>query len=188
MEILSRNWGWLVLRGIAAILFGVLTAFQPGITLAALVLLFGAYAFVDGVGMVVWGIANRRDEPGWVSLIVGGLLGVAAGVVTFFWPAMTTVALLFVIATWAMATGLAAIVAAIRLRKEMAGEWRLALSGLLSVGFGVTLLAAPAAGALAMVLWIGGFAIVSGVLLIALGMRLRSWGRIHSHNLMSHPA
>jgi uncharacterized membrane protein HdeD (DUF308 family) len=188
MEILSRNWGWVVLRGVAAILFGVLAAFQPGITLAALVLLFGAYALVDGVGMVAWVIANHRDEPHWVSLIVGGLLGIAAGVLTFFWPAMTTVALLFVIATWAMVTGIAAIVAAIQLRKEIVGEWRLVLSGLLSVAFGVIMLAAPAVGALAMVLWIGGYAVVSGVLLIALGMRLRSWGRIHSNNMMSHPA
>lgn len=188
MAILSRNWGWVVLRGIVAILFGVLTAFQPGITLATLVLLFGAYALVDGVAMVIWAIANRKDEPHWVSLIVGGLLGVTAGVVTFFWPAMTTVALLFVIASWAMVTGVAAIAAAIRLRKEITGEWRLVLSGLLSVMFGVILLAAPAIGALAMVLWIGGYAIVSGVLLIGLGMRLRTWGRVHSSHLMSHPA
>ena len=188
MEVLSRNWGWVVLRGIVAILFGVLTAFQPGITLAALVMLFGAYALVDGVGMIVWAIANRRDEPRWVSLLFGGLFGTAAGVLTFVWPAMTTVALLFVIATWAMVMGITAIVAAIQLRKEIVGEWRLVLWGLLSVAFGTVLLAAPAVGALAMVLWIGGFAIVSGVLLISLGLRLRSWGRVHSNHLMSHPA
>jgi len=188
MEILSRNWGWVVLRGIVAILFGVLTAFQPGITLAALVLLYGAYALVDGVAMIVWAVANHRDEPHWVSLIVGGLLGVAAGVLTFLWPGMTAVALLFVIASWAVVTGVAAIVAAIRLRKEIIGEWRLVLSGLLSVAFGVILLAAPVVGALAMVLWIGAYAIVSGVLLIGLGMKLRSWGRFHSSHLMSHPA
>ena len=188
MEILSRNWGWLVLRGMVAVLFGVLTAFQPGITLAALVLLFGAYALTDGVATIIWAIANRQEEPHWVSLIVGGLLSIAAGVVTFFWPAMTTVALLFVIAGWAMVTGIATIAAAVRLRKVIVGEWRLVLSGLLSVTFGVILGAAPAAGALAMVLWIGAFAIVSGVLLITLGMRLRSWGRLHSGRLMSHSA
>jgi len=188
MEVLSRNWGWVVLRGIVAILFGVLAAFQPGITLAALVLLFGAYAFVDGVAMIVWSIESRREDSHWLSLVVGGLLGVAAGVVTFFWPAMTTVALLFVIASWAIVTGVAAIVAAIQLRKLIVGEWRLVLSGLLSVTFGAILLAAPAVGALAMVLWIGAFAIVSGVLLIGLGMKLRTWGRVHSTRLMSHPA
>ena len=188
MEILSRNWGWLVLRGVVAILFGVLTAFQPGITLAALVLLFGAYALTDGVTTIIWAIANRRDEPHWVSLIFGGLMSIAAGVITFFWPAMTTVALLFVIAGWAMVTGTATIAAAIQLRKVIAGEWRLVLFGLMSVTFGVILLAAPAVGALAMVLWIGGYAIVSGVLLISLGMRLRSWGRLHVGSLMSHAA
>ena len=188
MAILSRNWGWMVLRGIVAILFGVLTAFQPGVTLTVLVLLFGAYAFLDGLSMIVWAITNRPGEPQWVSLIVGGLLGVAAGIVTLLWPAMTTVALLVVIATWAMALGVATIAAAIRLRKEIAGEWRLVLSGLLSVTLGVILLAAPAAGALAMVLWIGAYAIVSGVLMVALGMRLRSLGRVHSGRLISHPA
>ena len=188
MEILSRNWGWLVLRGVVAILFGVLTAFQPGITLAALVLLFGAYALTDGIATIVWSIANRRDEPQWVSLIFSGLLSIGAGVVTFFWPAMTTVVLLFVIAGWAMVTGIATIAAAIQLRKVIVGEWRLVLFGLMSVAFGVILLAAPAVGALAMVFWIGGYAIVSGVLLISLGLRLRSWGRLHAGGLVSHPA
>ena len=188
MEILSRNWGWLVLRGVVAILFGVLTAFQPGITLAALVLLFGAYTLTDGVATIVSAIANRRDEPHWVSLVFSGVVSIAAGLVTFFWPAMTTIALLFVIAIWAMATGIATIVAAIRLRKAIVGEWRLVLSGLLSVTFGVILLAAPGVGALAMVLWIGAYAIASGVLLISLGMRLRKWGRLHSGHLISHAA
>lgn len=188
MEILSRNWGWLVVRGIVAILFGVLTAFRPGITLAALVLLFGAYALTDGIATIIWSIANRHDEPHWVPLIFGGLLGIGAGVVTFLWPAMTTVALLFVIAGWAMVMGVATIVAAIRLRKLIVGEWRLALFGFMSVAFGVILVAAPGVGALAMVLWIGGYAIVAGMLLISLGMRLRGWGRLHAGPLMSHPA
>jgi uncharacterized membrane protein HdeD (DUF308 family) len=188
MEVLSRNWGWVVLRGVVAIVFGVLTLIQPGITLAALVLLFGAYAVTDGIATIVWAIANRRDESHWVSLIVGGVLGIAAGIVTFFWPAMTTVALLFVIATWAIVMGVATIAAAIQLRKVLVGEWRLVVSGFLSVALGVVLLAAPAAGALAMVLWIGANAVASGALLIALGFQLRSWGRTHPSKLMSHPA
>jgi uncharacterized membrane protein HdeD (DUF308 family) len=186
MEALSRNWGWVVLRGVAAMLFGALTLFQPGITLAALVLMFGAYAIVDGVAMIVWAIANRRDEPHWVSLILGGLLGIAAGVVTLLWPAMTAVALLVVIAVWAVVTGLATIVAAIRLRKEITGEWRLILSGVLSLMLGVILFAAPLAGALAMALWIGAYAVVDGALLIGLGFQLRSWGRHHTTKLQSH--
>jgi len=188
MEVLSRNWGWVVLRGIAAIVFGVLTFFQPGITLAALVLLFGAYSLADGVFMIVWAIANRHGEPAWVPLVIGGLLGIAAGVVTFIFPAMTAVALLMIIAAWAITIGVSMIVAAIRLRKEITGEWRLVLSGLLSVALGVILIAAPAAGALAMVLWIGGYAVASGILQIALGFRLKSWGRVHPAGLASHPA
>ncbi len=188
MEVLTRNWGWVVLRGVLAMVFGVLTLAQPGISLAALVLLFGAYSLTDGVATILWAIANRREEAHWVSLIFGGILGIATGIVTFLWPAMTTVALLFVIATWAITMGIATIVAAIRLRKVLVGEWRLVVSGLLSVLLGAGLLAAPAVGALAMVLWIGGFAIAFGVLLIALGFQLRSWGRTHTGRLMSHPA
>src|SRR5687767_7692947 len=186
MEVLSRNWGWVVLRGVAAILFGVLTFLQPGITLAALVLMFGTYSLVDGVIMIVWAIANRHGEPAWVPLVIAGLLGIAAGIVTFFFPAMTTVALLMIMAAWATAIGVTTIVAAIRLRKEITDEWRLVLSGLLSVGLGVILAAAPGVGALAMVLWIGGYAIVSGILQIALGFRLRSLGHMHPAGLAPH--
>jgi uncharacterized membrane protein HdeD (DUF308 family) len=188
MEVLSRNWGWVVLRGIAAIVFGVLAFIQPGITLAALVLMFGAYSISDGVFLIAWAISNRHGEPAWVSLVIGGLLGIAAGVMTFIFPAMTTVALLMIIAAWAIATGVAMVVAAIRLRKELTGEWRLVLSGLMSVTLGVILLAMPAVGALAMVLWIGGYAVASGILQIALGFRLKSWGRVHPAGLASHHA
>lgn len=186
MEVLSRNWGWVALRGVAAMLFGALTLFQPGISLAAMVLMFGAYAIVDGVAMIVWAIANRHDEPHWVSLIVGGLLGIAAGLVTFLSPAMTAVVLLVVIASWAMVTGIATIIAAIQARKEITGEWKLILSGLLSVALGVILLAAPLTGALAMAIWIGAYAVVDGALLIGLGFQLRSWGRHHTPKLQPH--
>lgn len=186
MEILSRNWGWVVLRGIAAIVFGVLTFFQPGITLAALVLMFGAYSLADGLFTIVWAIANRHGEPAWVPLVIGGLLGIAVGFATLFFPAITTVALLMIMAAWTIAIGVTTIVAAIQLRKEITGEWRLVLSGLLSVVLGVILVAAPGVGALGMVLWIGGYAIASGMLQIALGFRLKSWGRVHSAGLASH--
>lgn len=186
MEALSRNWGWVVLRGVAAILFGAFALFQPGITLAALVLVFGAYAFVDGILMVGWSIADRHGDSRWVALLVGGLLGIGTGLLTFFRPDMTAVALLAVIAAWAIAIGVATIAAAIRLRKEITGEWKLILYGLLSVALGVILLAAPQAGALAMVLWIGAYAVAGGVLLIGLGFGLRSWGRQFTAGMQSH--
>lgn len=176
---LTRNWGWVALRGAVAILFGLLTLFKPGITLATLIMLFGAYALVDGIFMVVSAIANRHGEPRWGTLLVGGLLGIAAGVVTYTWPGLTTMVLLAVIAVWAIMMGIFEVAAAIRLRKQLDGEWALILAGLLSVAFGVFLVARPAAGALAVVLWIGAYALISGIVLVALGFRLRSWGRMH---------
>jgi uncharacterized membrane protein HdeD (DUF308 family) len=118
--------------------------------------------------------------------VVGGLLGIAAGVVTFRMPAVTTVALLVVIAAWAITIGVATIVAAIQLRKEITGEWKLILNGLMSVTLGVLLLAAPQVGALAMVLWIGVYAIAGGALLIGLGFQLRNAGRLHTTGMQSH--
>lgn len=189
VETLTRNWGWVALRGVVAILFGVLTMFNPGITLAVLVLFFGAYALVDGIFMAISAIANRRGEPRWVALLIGGLLGIAAGLVTFFWPGITTIALLAVIAAWAIVTGVAEIVAAIRLRKEITGEWLFVLAGLLAVAFGVIAILRPGAGALAIVLWIGIYALISGVLLVALALKLRSWGRhLHAGGATPHPA
>ena len=175
VEALARNWGWILLRGIVAILFGVFTLFQPAIALATLVLIFGAYALVDGLSLVVAAIANRKGEKHWGTLLVGGLLGIAAGIVTFLMPNITAIALLAVIAAWAMVVGIAEVVAAIELRKVITGEWLLIVAGLASVAFGVFLIARPAAGALAVAFWIGAYAVVSGVLIMALAFRLRSW-------------
>jgi uncharacterized membrane protein HdeD (DUF308 family) len=176
---LTRNWGWIALRGAVAILFGLLTLFRPGITLEVLILLFGAYALIDGIFMVVSAIANRHGEPRWGTLLFGGLLGIAAGVATFTWPGITATILLAVIAVWAILMGIFEVAAAIRLRKLIDGEWALILAGLLSVAFGVLLVMRPAVGALAIVLWIGAYALISGIVLVALGFRLRSWGHAH---------
>lgn len=176
---LTRNWGWIALRGGVAILFGLLTLFYPQITLATLILLFGAYALVDGIFMVVSAIANRHGEPRWGTLLVGGLLGIAAGIATYTWPGLTGVVLLSVIAVWAILMGVFEVAAAIRLRKQLEGEWALILAGVLSVAFGVLIVMRPGAGALAVAFWIGAYALVYGVVLLALGFRLRSWGRLH---------
>jgi uncharacterized membrane protein HdeD (DUF308 family) len=178
----------MVFRGVASIVFGVLALVYPGIALATLVLLFGAYALVDGGAMVVWSIARHRTLPYWGALLVGGILGIAAGVVTFLWPAMTAVGLLFVIAAWAITIGITTIVMAVRLRKEITGEGLLVLTGILSVALGVILIASPAAGALAMVIWISMYAIVAGLLLVTLGWRLRRWCHAHSAGMAAHPA
>jgi uncharacterized membrane protein HdeD (DUF308 family) len=173
-EYLARNWGWIVLRGATAVLFGLLAIARPGLTLAALVIMWGAYAIVDGVLAVVAGWRIRdRGRPLW-SLLIVGVLGIAAGVLTFKWPGVTALALLMVIASWAVGVGVFQIVAAIRLRKVIEGEWALALSGLLSIAFGVLMILLPGAGALALVWMIAANAISLGVLLCVLGFRVRS--------------
>lgn len=180
VDVLARNWWLVALRGVAALLFGLLTLFNPAVTLAALVLLFGAYALVDGVFTIVSALANRHGESHWVALLVGGVLSVALGVLTFLMPGVTAVVLLYCVAAWAIVTGGAQIAAAIRLRKVITGEWLLALAGVLSVAFGLVLVVFPGAGALAVALWIGAYAIVLGIVLIAFAFRLRSWGRAHN--------
>jgi uncharacterized membrane protein HdeD (DUF308 family) len=171
--VLARNWGAIAVRGIVAILFGVLAFAIPGLTLAVLVLLFGAYALIDGVLDVVAAIWRRANDPPWWALLLEGIVGIAAGVVTFMWPGLTAVTLVYVIAIWAVITGVLEVVAAIRLRKVITGEWWLALSGALSIVFGILIMRAPAAGALAIVWLIGAYAIIFGALLLALAFRLR---------------
>ena len=175
VDSLSRNWWAVSLRGLAGILFGIITFIAPGISLAALVLLFGAYAFADGVLAIVTAI-RRRGNDRWWMLLLEGLVGVGAGVLTLLWPGITALALLYVIAAWALVTGAFEIAAAIRLRKVITGEWILALSGILSIALGVLLIVAPGPGALAVVIWIGAYAFVFGVLLFALGLRLKGLG------------
>ncbi|HTS55128.1 MAG TPA: HdeD family acid-resistance protein [Burkholderiales bacterium] len=170
---LGRNWGWVVLRGVAAVLFGVLAFAWPGITLAALVIVWGAYALADGVLALIAAYRVRdQGKPFW-SLLIVGLLGIAAGIVTLIWPGMTALVLLLFIAAWAVVMGIFQIIAAIRLRKEIQGEWLLGLSGVLSVLFGIVMFVQPGAGALALIWAIAGFAIVFGVLLIWLGLKLK---------------
>lgn len=173
LESLARNWWMFVLRGLIAIAFGVGTFFWPGITLAVLVLLYGAFSFADGVTNLALAASGPAGRCRW-SHVGLGLLGVAVGVVTFFWPQITTIALLYVIAAWALAHGVLEIVAAVELRKAIQGEWLLALSGLASIVFAILLIAFPGQGALVIVWWIGAGAILLGVILVALGLRLRS--------------
>jgi uncharacterized membrane protein HdeD (DUF308 family) len=176
--ILARNWWALALRGIVAFLFGLLTFVWPRISVIVLVSLFGAYVMVDGIFAVV--LALRRAQEGqrhWWSLLIEGLIGIAAGVLTFVWPGITALVLLYLIAAWAIVTGVFEIAAAIRLRKEIKGEWLLALGGIVSMIFGFALMVMPVAGALAVVWLIGIYAIIFGILLLALAFRLRGWSQ-----------
>jgi uncharacterized membrane protein HdeD (DUF308 family) len=175
VDTLARNWWVLLLRGIAGIIFGVLTFVRPEISLAALVLLFGAYSLADGVLLLINGIRESRTNERWWVLVLEGIIGIGAAAVTVLWPGITALALLYVIAAWALVTGVLEIVAAIRLRKVIEGEWLLALAGIASVILGVLLFLFPGPGALAVTIWIGAYALVSGVLLSILAFRLRSW-------------
>jgi uncharacterized membrane protein HdeD (DUF308 family) len=175
--VVSDAWWSVLLRGIAAIVFGVITFLWPGITLAALVLLFGAYAFVDGISAIILGIREYGERERWWATVLVGFVSVAAGVITFLMPNITALALLVVIAVWAIVRGVFEIGAAIRLRHAIEGEWLLALVGVLSIAFGVLMLLYPGAGALALVLWIGAFAFVSGIMLVILSFRVRGMAR-----------
>lgn len=168
---LSRNWWAVALRGAIAIIFGVLALFWPGITVAVLVIMFGAYALVDGIFALVSAFSGKNKESrGLMALL--GVLGILFGIVALVWPGVTALALVFLIGGWAVVTGITEIVAAIRLRKEIKGEWLLIASGVISVIFGVLLWLAPGSGAIALAWLIGIYAIVFGVMLVALGFRL----------------
>ncbi|AKQ54679.1 HdeD family acid-resistance protein [Bordetella hinzii] len=169
----GRQWGWVALRGLVAVLFGLLALFLPGITLAALVLVWGAYALVDGVFALIAGWRIRdQDKPLW-PLVLVGITGLAAGIVTFLWPGVTALVLLYIIAFWAIVAGVFQIAAAIRFRKEIQNEWLHGLSGLVSLLFGVMLVIQPGAGALALVWVIGLYAVFFGILLLVLALRLK---------------
>ncbi len=169
----AANWGWIVLRGAAAVAFGGLAFTWPGVTLIVLTLWWGAYALAEGILALIAAFRVRDGgRPMW-TLVVIGILGIAAGVMTFLWPTMTALLLLTLIAVWAFFMGIFQIVAAVRLRKEIKNEWLLALSGLVSVLFGALMLARPGEGALAVVWVIASYSMVFGVLLIALALRLK---------------
>jgi uncharacterized membrane protein HdeD (DUF308 family) len=171
---LARFWWLFIIRGVAAIIFGLLALAWPGITLAVLIILFGAYAFVDGVFALMHAISGRdATESVWV-LLLEGLIGIGVGLITFFEPAITGIILLFYIAAWSLTTGVLEIVGAINLRQRVSGEFWMLLSGIASIIFALILLIHPGVGALAVVWVIGAYAMVFGVILVALGLRLRS--------------
>ena len=174
---LAKNWWLLLLRGIAAIIFGLLAFAWPGLTLLTLILFYGAFALVDGVLAIAAAITGGVPGSRWWLAIVG-LLGIAAGLLTFLTPGLTALVLLFFIAGWAIVTGVFEIIGAIKLRKEIDNEWLLILGGIISVLFGVGVMLAPGAGALALVWVIGAYSVVLGVIFVALAFRLKK----HSHS------
>src|SRR5881394_4525930 len=174
LQTLKRHWWVPVLRGVAAIIFGVIAFTHPVMAAATLVLFFGAWVLVDGVFRVVGAIGHRGSDPDWGFNLIIGILGIIIGFLTFHAPRITVLALVIYIAAWALMIGATEIALAIKLRREVKGEWFLILMGLLSIVFAIMLLWNPLPGALALVWLIASYAIVFGFLGIILGFRLRS--------------
>jgi len=173
LDRLAANWWLLLLRGILAVIFGILAFAWPGPALLGVVLLYGAYAFADGIIAFVTAFSRRDDRtPTW-WLLVMGVCGVLAGLAAFAWPGITAAVLVLLVAAWAIVNGIAEIAGAIELRKEIDNEWMLVLGGAVSILFGIAVLASPGAGALVLVWLIGTFALILGGSWIALALRLR---------------
>lgn len=174
---LKQAWWAMAIRGVFAILFGVLAFLWPGLTLFALVWLFGAYAIVEGIASLIGAVSGKVETGHRAWLGVVGVISIVAGILTFSWPALTALVLLYLIAARAIITGVIDFGSAIALRREIQDEWLLALGGVAAVVFGIIMFATPLAGALALVWLIALYAVVIGVLLVAFSFRMRTWQR-----------
>lgn len=173
LALLSKHWWVFLVRGILAILFGLMAFAWPGLTLATLVIFFGVWALVSGIFALFGAFSGKKAGGEWWVLLLHGLLGVAVGVLTFRQPGITAIALLWYVAFWSIFTGIVELVTAIRLRQEIRGEVWIMLAGAASVLFGVLLIARPGAGALALITLIAAYAIAFGVILGVVSLRLR---------------
>jgi uncharacterized membrane protein HdeD (DUF308 family) len=178
LDLIAKYWWTFVSRGLLAIAFGLIALVWPGITLIVLVFLFGFYAVLEGILSIIAAVINRGMRSWWV-LLLEGLISFIVGCVAFIWPGLTAVVLLIFIAIWAILTGLLEIWAAVQLRKEIRGEWVLALTGIISILIGIILFVNPGAGALAVVWMIGIYAAIFGALMIFLGVKFRKLGSMH---------
>jgi uncharacterized membrane protein HdeD (DUF308 family) len=172
---LASRWGWVVARGVVAILFGLLALARPAAVSLSLVMLFGAYAVIGGIAAVVGAAQRERAGYSWGMLLLDGLLGIAIGILALLSPATMAFAFVWVVGIWAVVTGGLEIASAIRLRKMISNEWALGLAGLVSVALGAVMLYKPLAGGLAIVWWLGAYALVFGVFMLVLGFRLRTF-------------
>ncbi len=179
-SILSEHWELLALRGALAVVFGILALAWPGITLIALVFLFGAYVLVEGIATLVMAFTRGTRESRRVTVVLGGILDILAGVVAFAYPGLSAVALLFVIAAWAIITGIVEIVTAVELRRAITGEAWYILGGALSIVFGLLLFASPGAGLLTVAWLVGIWAIAFGIALLVLAFRVRHPRHLHA--------
>ena len=167
------NWKWIALRGALAVLFGIVAIVQPAATVAAVVIVFGLYALVDGVYLSVSALSARNEEPNWGMYLLGGIVGTLIGIWTLVMPGITALALLYAVAGWAVIKGVVEMIAAFWLRKVISGEWLYIIAGALSLVLGFYMLARPAIGAVVLLTWLAVYALLFGLMLIAVAMRLR---------------
>jgi uncharacterized membrane protein HdeD (DUF308 family) len=179
-EIATGLWWAIALRALAAILLGIIAITMPGPTLAAIVIVFGIYAIIDGVLAITAAFRGFRKKERWGAMLLQGLVGVVAGAIAIFWPGIGALALTYLVAAWALVTGAFEIAAAIRLRKAIKGEWLLVIAGLLSIVFAVLVALFPGAGALTLVWWLGAYAFAYGVISLVLAFRVRTWTQAHA--------
>ncbi|MBW8770578.1 MAG: HdeD family acid-resistance protein [Gemmatimonadetes bacterium] len=176
---LTSNWWALALRGILSILVGILALTRPGATLAAIVILLGAYMFVDGVFAIMASLRGMRTGDRWGWMLVEGLIGIVAGLVVLRTPATGALVLLWLVAFWAITHGIAEIAAGIKLRKIIEGEWLLILAGVLSLGLGLYILMRPGVGLLLLATWVGVYALFAGIVMLMLALKVRKWTHEH---------
>ena len=177
LHVLARNWWALLIRGIAAVVFGILAFVWPGATWVAIGILFGAYAFVDGIFAIVAAVRMASVHGRWGGLLLEGILGVLAGVAAFCYPGLTALVLAVIMGAWAIVTGILAVSSAWRLRAQIPNEWLWVLSGIVSVLFGIAIFWSPAFGLFALVWMVAFYAILAGLLMIGLAFRLRGMSR-----------
>lgn len=176
-SLIERYWWIPLLRGLAAIVFGIVALTMPGITLASLILVFGAWLLIDGVFAIFHAFSGRRETPRWWMMLLEGLIAAALGIFALRSPGMAALTLLFYIAAWAIVSGVIRIVLAFALRREIQGEWWMILGGFASILFGLIMIVRPGAGALALLTIIGIWSILAGIALVMLAFKARKFGK-----------
>ncbi len=174
-QVALQNWWMLALRGVLAIIFGLIALFFPGIALLAFIAVFAAYAIIDGIVAVVVAIRERGSLNRWGWVLVEGILSILAGIFALFYPRETALILLYIVAAWAILTGIMEIVSAVTLREYLSREWALIIAGVLSIVFGIILFVRPGIGILSILWLVGVYSIIFGVLFIVRAFQLRSW-------------
>lgn len=182
-QVVMRNWWMMALRGVLAIIFGLIALFFPGIVLLAFIYVFAAYALIDGIFAVIVAIRERGSLSRWGWLLFEGILGIVAGVFAFVYPGVTALVLLYIVAAWAIVTGIMEIIAAFVIREYVSREWALALAGILSIAFGIILFVLPGTGLLSILWLVGIYSIIFGILFIIRAFQLRSW----ASSIMTQP-